>query len=224
MVKYRIKLDFNALLHYCGRVFAVYAVHLPVDEFLQLLGGVFDLRRVQILWQKLNILRHVGDSACVGDDDLLRSVLAEIFKLLEHLIGGAEKYRAASVRVGKLLCSLKNMAVLLILRVEEMHVGRGDDALAHALAEIVDTAVVILKHVSVLNSAVVDKKAVVAYRLNFKVVVERGDLLKLLVGRAVHDRAVKLAHAAGGADKQPLAVLHKQAFGDVGGLVKMLEI
>ena len=57
-----------------------------VSMVFELLGGVFDLRRVEILRQELEHLDAVGDGVCVRDDDLVRLFGAEIRKLVEHLL------------------------------------------------------------------------------------------------------------------------------------------
>ena len=62
----------------------------------------------------------------------MRDLVAEIVKLLEHLIGRAEEDRAAAVGIGEFLCRLKYLAVLLVLGIEKMHVACGDDRLIGA--------------------------------------------------------------------------------------------
>ena len=203
---------------------AVDAVHLVVDEALEVLGGVLDLGRKELLRQQLDLLHLVGDGAGVGDDDLFGGVLAEVGKLLEHLLCRAEVDGAAPVGVGELLGGLKDLAVLLVLGVEKVHVRGGDDRLAELLAEPVDRAVVVLEDRGVADGAVVDQKGVVADGLDLEVVVERGDLFELLAARARHDRAVELAHAAGRADEDALAVLQEQAFGHGGHAVEVFEV
>ncbi len=99
MVKYRRELRIDARLYDLGRVFAVDLRHLAVDEITQVTGRVFDLRRVQILRQKLDIVDHIRNGARIFDNDLTRDLIAEIVKFPEHLICRAEEYRAAAVGV-----------------------------------------------------------------------------------------------------------------------------
>ena len=136
MVEYGVELNIHALLHERGRIFAVDAVHLVVHQRFQLLGGVLDLRGEEVLGQKLYLLHLIGDGAGVCDDDLLRRLLAEVHELLHHLVRCAEEDGAAAVRVGEFLRRLKYLAVLLVLRVHEVHVGRGNDGLIELSAEV----------------------------------------------------------------------------------------
>ena len=112
-----------------------------VDEALELLGGVFDLRREEILRQQLEGLDLVRDGDGVFHDDLAGSLLAEVRKLLEHIVRGAEVERHVLVRVGEALRAEHDVAVDLLLGVEEMHVAGGDDGLSHLAAEGEDAAV-----------------------------------------------------------------------------------
>ena len=219
-----VELGIDALLHDLRRVLAVDAVHLAVDEVAQVAGGVLDLGREQVLGQQLDLLHLVGDGAGIRDDELVGRLLAEIRKLLQHLVRGAEIDRAVAVGVGEFLRRLQDLAVLLVLGVEEVHVARGDDGLAELPAERQDRAVVFLQHLLILHAPVFDEKAVVADGLDLQVIVVGGDLLELLLARAGHDRAVELAHAAGGADEDALPVLIEQALRHRGIAVEVFEV
>ncbi len=224
MAEDRVELDIDAILHDLRGWVAVDAVHLGIDKVAQDLGRVLDRRREEVLGQQLDLLDLVGDRAGVRDDDLAGNVLPEILKFLQHLVRRPEIDRAAAVGVGKLLGRLQDMAVLFILRVEEVHVRGRDDRLIQLPAEVEDRAVVVLQHALVLYAAVFDEKAVVCDRLDLEIVVKRGDLLQFLLACAVHNRAVELAHAAGRADEDALAVLQQQALRHAGRAVEVFEI
>ena len=81
VVKDRVELNVDALLHYLRRVLAVDAVHLGIDEVLEVLRRVLYLRREQILRQQLYRLDLICDGAGVRDDDFLCRLLAEVGKL-----------------------------------------------------------------------------------------------------------------------------------------------
>ena len=172
MVKDRVELNIDALLHYLRRVLAVDAVHLGIDEVLEVLRRVLYLWREQLLRQQLYRLDLIGDGAGVRDDDFLCRLLAEVGKLRKHLIRRAEVYGAAAVGVGKFLGRLEYLAVLLVLGVEEVDVRRGDDGLAELAAKLKDSAVIVLQHLDVSDCAVIDEKAVIADGLNLKIVIE----------------------------------------------------
>ena len=113
---------------------------------------------------------------------------------------------------------------MLVLRVQKMDVAGGDNGLIQLPAQLQDGAVIILQYRLVLDPAVFHQKTVVADGLDLQIVVKLCDLFQLFFLRAVHHRAVQLAHAAGGADEQSLPVLQKQALGDGGAAVEVLEI
>ena len=224
VVENGVELHVHALLDQGRRRFAVDPVHFGVYQVLELLGRVFDLRREEVFGQKLDLLHPVGDGTGVLHDDLVRGLLAQVVKLLEHLVGGAEVNRAGPVRVGELLGRLEDAAVLLVLGVQEVDVGGGHHGFSHGAAKVQDAAVEVLQHIHRGHAALVHEKAVVGQRLDLKIIVEGRDLAKLCVALAAHHRAVKLAHAAGRAHQDSLPVLLQQAFGDPRGLVEILEI
>ena len=113
---------------------------------------------------------------------------------------------------------------MLVLRVQEMDVAGGDNGLIQLPAQLQDGAVIILQYRLVLDPAVFHQKTVVADGLDLQIVVKLCDLFQLFFLRAVHHRAVQLAHAAGGADEQSLPVLQKQAFGDGGAAVEIFQV
>ena len=219
-----VELGVHALLHDGGRGLAVDAVHLVIDKLLELLGRVLDLRGKEVLGQQLDRLDHVGDGAGIRDDDLARGLLAEVGEFRQHLVGRAEIDRAVAVGVRELLGRLEDFSILLVLGVEEVDVARRDDHFAELLAQVQDRAVIVLQHGLVLDHAVFHQKAVVADRLDLQIVVKRRDLFQLLVACALHDGAVQLAHAAGRADEDALAVLDQQALRDRGDAVEILQI
>ena len=73
-----VQLGLDAVGDELRRMLSVDGRHLAVDEVLELLGGVFDLRRVEILRQELEHLDAVGDGVRVRDDDLVRLFGTEI--------------------------------------------------------------------------------------------------------------------------------------------------
>ena len=70
------------------------------------------------------------------------------------------------------MARLEDPAVLLVLGVEEVDVGRGDDGLAELAAKLKDSAVIVLQDLDIADCAVIDEKAVIADGLNFKIVIE----------------------------------------------------
>lgn len=218
MVKYRSKLGIDARFYDLRRIFTVNIGHFAVDKIAQVTRRVFYLRWEQILGQKLDIIDHIGNGTRIFDNDLVRDLVAEIVKLLEHLIGRAEEDRAAAVGIGEFLCRLKYLAVLLVLGIEKMHVACGDDRLIELTADIEYAAVIVLQNAYVADNAVVNKESVIAERLNFKIIVKRRYALELGVARAVHHSAVKLAHTAAEPISSPSRCFISRLFGMVGVL------
>lgn len=101
-----------------------------------------------------------------------------------------------------------------------MHVAGGDDRLIKLVAELYNHFIELLKLLHRFYRAVVEHEHIVANRLDFQIVVEGGDFLKLPPRLARDNRAEQLARLAGAADKQSFTVLDKLRFGDTRFLVK----
>ena len=172
MVKYRSKLGIDARFYDLRWIISINICHFPVDKIAQVARRVLDLRWEQILGQKLDIIDHIGNCTRIFDNYLVRNLVAEIVKLLEHLIGRAEEDRAAAVGIGEFLCRLKYLAVLLVLGIEKMHVACRDNGFIELAADLDYSAVVVLKDAYIAHGAVIDEKAVIAERLDLKIVVE----------------------------------------------------
>ena len=82
----------------------------------------------------------------------------------------------------------------------------------------------VLNTVDKRKTLAVNHIAVVSAGLNFKVVIERGDLQNRLIALTCGYRTVKLARLARTADYQSLAVLHQLAFGNYRSSVKIFNI
>ena len=78
-------------------------------------------------------LHHIGDEVRVRHDHLIGPRFAQVGKLLQHIVRGAEVQRHILIRVGKSLGTQKDMAEDLVLRIHEVHVARG----AHGLSQLV---------------------------------------------------------------------------------------
>ncbi len=206
------------------RVFAVDGRHLAIDQVFELLGGVFDLRRVEILRQELEHLDAVGNGVRVRDNDLLRLFRAEVGKFVEHLLRRAVIERHGLVRVGEFLGRQQDAAEDLLLGIEKMHVARRHNGLAELLAELHDAAVEVAQGFLAAHGAVVEQEVVIRQRHDLEIVVKRRDAPQLRVALAAQHRLEHLARLAGRADDEALAVFHKQALGDGGVALEILQI
>ena len=75
--------------------------------------------------------------------------------------------------------------------------AQNGDGLAELFAKLDNSAVEVLEVFVVAHRAVAHHEAVIAERLNFKIVVERGDALELIPVLVVDDSAEQLARLAG---------------------------
>ena len=219
-----VQLGLDAVGDEFRRVFAVDGRHLAIDQVFELLGGVFDLRRVEILRQELEHLDAVGNGVRVRDNDLLRLFRAEVGKFVEHLLRRAVIERHGLVRVGEFLGCQQDAAEDLLLGIEKMHVARRHNGLAELLAELHDAAVEVAQGFLAAHGAVVEQEVVIRQRHNLEIVVKRRDAPQLRVALAAQHRLEHLARLAGRADDEALAVFHKQALGDGGVALEILQI
>ena len=206
------------------RGFAVDGRHFAIDQVFELLGGVFDLRRVEILRQELEHLDAVGNGVRVRDNDLLRLFRAEVGKFVEHLLRRAVIERHGLVRVGEFLGRQQDAAEDLLLGIEKMHVARRHNGLAELLAELHDAAVEVAQGFLAAHGAVVEQEVVIRQRHDLEIVVKRRDAPQLRVALAAQHRLEHLARLAGRANDETLAVFHKQALGDGGVALEILQI
>ena len=183
-----------------------------------------DGRREKILRQQFKALDAVGNGVWRGDNNIAAVRLAEIRKLFEHFIGRFEIERQGLVRVRELARRHEDMAVNFVLRLQEMHVAGRNDELAEPPAQREDAAVEFAQILLVARFSVVDEKVVVAKRLNFKIIVERGEPVELGVAPVAHDGVEDFARLARRANKNALAVLHQKALRDDGAFLEVLQM
>ena len=179
-----VQLGLDAVGDELRRVFAVDLRHLAVDQVFELLGGVFDLRRVEILRQELEHLDAVGNGVRVRDNDLLRLFRAEVGKFVEHLLRRAVIERHGLVRVGEFLGRQQDAAEDLLLGIEKMHVARRHNGLAELLAELHDAAVEVAQGFLAAHGVVVEQEVVIRQRHDLEIVVKRRDAPQLRVALA----------------------------------------
>lgn len=75
-----------------------------------------------------------------------------------------------------------------------------------------------------MDQTLSEHKAVVADGLNLQIIIKTGDLTQLVPRAAVDHGAEKLARLAGAAQKQALAVLDQDAFGDARFFIKIFQM
>ena len=105
-----------------------------------------------------------------------------------------------------------------------MHVARRHNGLAELLAELHDAAVEVAQGFLAAHGAVVEQEVVIRQRHDLEIVVKRRDAPQLRVALAAQHRLEHLARLARRADDETLAVFHKQALGDGGVALEILQI
>lgn len=123
------QLGLNTFRNDLGRIIAVQAVQLAVDQRFQVLDGVLDLRRKQVMRYGADGFAHVGDVVRVLHNDLIGLFRAQVGEFLEHLVRRTEIERIFAVAILKALRGQQDPAIDLILRVQEVDVSRRADGL-----------------------------------------------------------------------------------------------
>ena len=200
-----VHLRIHALLNELRRILAVEPVELAVDEGLEVLDGVFNLRRKEVVRNRANSLAPVGDHVCVLDDDLVGLFCAQVREFFQHLVGRFEVDGKRLVRVGHLLGSKKNVPVNFVLGVEKVHVAGCDHGLSELVAQLYNRAVEAPELFFVLCYALLQHEAVVADGLNLEIVIKFRDALELGPALVIDNGLKELARLAGRADDESLA-------------------
>ena len=210
-----LELLLEAVLDDLRQVLAVERAGLLVGHLADLLVGARDLRRVEVVRDRLEALDLVGDLARVRHNGLVGRLLAEVLELLEHLVCRAQVERRLHLGVVEALALHEDGAVDAVLRVEEVDVAGRDERLAELLGDLGDLEVDLDEVFIRLDSGVLVaalEEVVVVDGLDLEVVVERGNLHELLVRALLLDGADELAGLAGGADGQAAPVLLDDVF------------
>ena len=218
------QLRLDPVHHDLGRVLPVQVVGLAPDQPLQLPVGVLQLGGEQALGQRVDGVAAVGDEVGVLHHHLVGLLLAQVGELLQHLVGGLQVDGQRLVRVLKALGGQENVAVHLVLRVQEVDVPGGAHRLAQLLPQPDHGPVEVTKLLLRLHHALAEHEHVVADGLDLQVIVPGGDPLQLLPALALHHRLEQLAGLAGRADDESLPVFVDEGLGHDGVPLEMLQI
>src|SRR5690606_17938302 len=125
---------------------------------------------------------------------------------------------------GKAVAGHDDAAEDLVLRVDEVRVGRGHHGHAQFLGQRYDGPVDVPQAFFVLHRAVVDQEAVVAQRLDLQVIVKAGDVQQALARLSFENGLEQLARLARGADNEALAALFDFGPGNPRMAVEMVQV
>ncbi len=209
-----------------GRMVPVEPAELGIDQVFQVLHGVFDFGGEKVVGHGPHGLAHIGDAVGIFHHDLMGLLLSQIGEFLQHLVGGVEIQGHILVRVVKALGGQQDVAEDLVLRVQEMDVAGGHHHLPQLLAQADNGAVVgpqILVGLG-LVFFVCQHKAVVGQGLDLQEVIEGGDAPEFIVALVVQHRLEKLSRLTGGADNQPLPLVHQLRLGNPGHPAEVFQV
>ena len=199
-------------------------VEFSVDKVLQILHGVLDLGREQIVGHWPYFLAHIRDQVGIVDHHLMGLLRTQIAEFTKHLIGGAEIQGVGFVTILKALGSQQNMAENLILRVQEVYIAGSHHRLAQFLPQTDDGTVKLPQLLNILGNSLFQHEHIVADGLNFQEIIERGDVLQFFFTLVLHNRLEQFAGFTGRADNQTLSVLHDLRFRHPGEALEKLQV
>ena len=158
-------------------------VHRSVPaEPLELFLRAFEERGERALRYRSDVFYHFRYHLRISDNNFLRLIVAEIEKFFDHLVRRAEIERGLLLLVVIALSDLKYLAEYRVFLVLEMRVGCRHNGYPELVAKVAYPLVYLAELKLAVHNALVDKEAVVAYRLYFKIIVERGYLFDLILG------------------------------------------
>ena len=207
-----------------GRILAIEPVDFLPHQAVQVLLGVGKPGRIQVRRQQLEFLHLVGDGTGIGDHHLVGLLLPQVGKLFQHFICGLKIDGQGRVGVRELFGGQQDMAVDLVLGLQEVDVAGGADGLAQLVSQPDDGAVELPQLLLRLHVAVSQHESVVAQGLDLQIVIVRGDALELVPVLVVCHRTEQLSRLAGGAHDDAVAVLVQKALGNDGHPLEILEV
>ena len=191
------QLHVNAVHYDLWRLIAVKLMGFPPHQALQFSVGVLQFGGEQALGQGLDGIAPVGNQVGVLHYHFVGLLLTQIGKLLEHLVRSFEVDGQGLVRILKALGGQQDMAVNLILRVQEVDVAGGTHGLAQLLPQPHHRAVEVPQLLFRAHHALAEHEHIVADGLDLQKVVPGGDALELLPVLVRRHRLEQLARLAG---------------------------
>ena len=218
------QLHVDPVHHDLGGLVPVKLMCFPPYQPLQLPVGVLQFRGEQTLGQRLDGVAPVGNQVGVLHHHLVGLLLAQIGEFLEHLLGGFEVDGQGLVRVLKALGGQQDVAVDLILRVQEVDVSGGAHRLAQLLPQPHHRAVEIPQLLLGADHALAEHEHIVADGLDLQKVVPGGNTLEFLPVLVRRHRLKEFACLAGRANDKPLPVLVDHRLGHDGVALEVLQV
>ena len=183
-----------------------------------------NVRRECTLWNRSDIFAHIGDFIGIFYYILIGFILTEPFKFLEHFSSCSEIKRSLLFGIFKALTCHKNFSEFGICRIHKVDIAGCAYRLAEFFCKLNYCTVNFMKFVNRIKSAVTNHKAVIACRLNFKIIIEWRILFEFAPRLALKNCHIKLTCTTSWADYESLSVLHKLAFGNSRLFVEIIKM
>ena len=191
------QLHVNAVHHDLGWLVAVKLMGFPPHQALQFSVGVLQFGGEQALGQRLDGVAPVGNQVGVLHHHLVGLLLAQIGKLLEHLVRGFKVDGQGLIRILKALGGQQDVTVNFVLRVQEVDVAGGTHRLAQLLSQPHYGAVEVPQLLFRAHHALAEHEHIVADGLDLQKVVPGGNALELLPVLVRCHRLEQLTRLAG---------------------------
>ncbi len=169
------------------------------------------------------LIYHIRDFTGVFHHHFVCPV-SQIGKFLKHFGSGFEIHPGFPYGIGVFLTVFQYLAVDFLIFFHKVNVAGGNAGLFLLVGDFKNPPVYPFKFLFSVNPAFLDKKAVVAFRHYFKIVVKIGGLHLVGIG-AVFQHCLKyLPRFAGGAYNKPFPITAQHRLGYPGIAVKVVEI
>ena len=222
-----VKLLLQPVHHDLRKVFPIQLMGPAITDVGQRLVAVRNDRRAFVRPHRGNGFHLIRDEVGIGDHHFFRLFAAQILKLLQHLLRGAQIQRRLLIRVLEPLSGHDNPAVDLVRRIQKMHVAGGHHGLVELLTQPHDPAVNVLDvlHGSdILNTIRIDHEQVVARGLNLQIIVKIDDPGDLRIGLFIQEGPIEFPRFAGAAQNQSLPIFCQKTLRHPRRLVKVVQM
>ena len=149
---------------------------------------------------------HIGYFIRVFNYNLTRFCLGQVAELAQHIICVAEIQRRLVVCVLEAVTRLKYRTVYCILRVQKVYIARSHHHFVQLFTQAQHSFVEFLYLFNAVHHVLAHHVFVVAHRLNFQIVVIRGDGAQFFKAAAFHDGPIQFARLTRRTQNQPVPV------------------
>lgn len=196
----RLELLFESVFDDFRQVLAVHLAGLFVGHLADFVVGARNLRRIEVVRNRLEAFNLVGDFARIRHDGLVGGLFAEVREFLEHFVRRTQIKRRLFFSIVKALALHEDGTVDTVFRVQKMHIAGRDERFAELFGDFGDLEVDVDEVFVGLDIRVfvaAFQEVIVVNRLDFDVIVERSDFEQVLVGTPLFDGADDFAGFAG---------------------------